>query len=108
MSKKYRVVNFSHPLIDESIQKLGELTGRDIEVSTIKVHVDTEKPLLGQVKGIASQARREMPDLDAMVPPGLSTVAVLLYDLLGSPDVVIVNKKPGSLPPKYVVSEVVL
>jgi len=104
---KYRVINFSHPLIQESLTKLEELSGKEVDVVTIKVHVDTEKPLAEQVKVLAEEAEEKMPFYDGIVPPGLSSAAVPLFALLDKPDVVVVNKVAGSLPPKHVVSEII-
>ena len=111
------VVNFSHPLNEDHLQQLEQITGREISrVVEIKAHIDPQKPITQQVVNIADRTgltAKEWQSLPILInPPSLNIItAVLMAELHGRcgyfPAVVRLRQKEGIIPPEFEVAEVI-
>lgn len=111
------LLNFSHPLTAEQLQRLEELTGRKIDrVVEIDAQVDNQQPLAYQVAAMVDRAGltpMEWQTLPFIVnPPSLNFSAVtLLAELHGRcgyfPAIVRLRPVPGSLPTRFEVAEII-
>ncbi len=110
------LLNFSHPLTPNHLQRIESLTDQQIEqVVEIESHVDPQQPLIPQVIAIADQADlspTEWETLPLLVnPPSLNFIAVtLLADLHGRcgyfPACLRLRPVENSVPTYYEVAEV--
>jgi hypothetical protein len=111
------LLNFSHPLTPEQLQRIGELIGqplaRVIEVST---QFDHERPFAEQVRALVDTIglRPEEWQTTPMLvnPPALNAIAVtLLAELHGRmgyfPSVLRLRPVPNTNPPQFEVAEVI-
>lgn len=110
------LLNFSHPLTADHLQRIAVLTGRQVE-RVIEIHsqIDPQQPLAPQATELADQAGLspiEWQTLPLLVnPPSLNFIAiVLLAELHGRcgyfPAHLRLRPVQGSLPPQYEVAEV--
>ena len=110
------VLNFAHPLTEEHLKQIEELTGRPVDrVITVDSHIDPEEPLLPQVKALADRvglSPEEWQTLPILVnPPALNFSAVaLIAELHGRlgyfPPIVRLKPVSGSVPPRFEVIEI--
>ncbi len=110
------VLNFSHPLTDEQLRQLEELTGRKVEhVIDIDAQIDVQRPMAPQVAAMADRAGltgQEWQTLPIIVcAPSLNFSAVtLLAEMHGRcgyfPPVVRLRPIAGSVPTRFEVAEV--
>lgn len=110
------LLNFSHPLTPDHLQRIEALTGQRME-RVVEVHsqIDPQQPLVSQVAALADQASlspAEWQTLPILVnPPSLNFIAVaLLAELHGRcgyfPAHLRTRPVTGSLPSQYEVAEV--
>ena len=110
------LLNFSHPLTPDHLQRIEALTGKKVE-RVIEVHsqIDPQQPLVPQATALADQAGlspAEWQSLPLLVnPPSLNFIAVtLLAELHGRcgyfPAHLRMRPVQGSLSPQYEVAEV--
>ena len=110
------ILNFSHPLTPEHLQKIEVLAGRKVErVVEVRGQIDTERPLVPQVVALADKtglSPAEWQTLPLLVnPPSLNFVAAaLLAELRGRcgyfPARLRLRPVGGSIMPRYEVAEV--
>ena len=97
------LINFSHPLNEEAKSMLETMPYSVHQVIEMSIQVDFGKDLSAQVDSLAKEAIETVGgnplDIDLIIPPGHSTVAVLLIDRLKAygarPRIVTMVKKPG-------------
>ncbi|MFQ5861459.1 MAG: CRISPR-associated protein Csx15 [Dehalococcoidia bacterium] len=111
------ILNFSHPLTPEQLQRIEGLTGQPLaRVIEVRTQLDHEQPFGEQVRGLVDgiglspEQWQTMPLL--INPPSLNLIAVtLLAELHGRmgyfPAVLRLRPVPGSNPPQYEVAEVI-
>ena len=111
------LINFSHPLTENQIQKLEEKLGQKIErVVEIDAYIDQQKPLIPQIVelvdrvGFTSHEWQTVPFI--LNPPSLSISAVtLLAELHGRcgyfPPVLRLRPAEGSFPLQFEVAEII-
>ncbi|TCO63528.1 CRISPR-associated protein Csx15 [Caldanaerobacter subterraneus] len=111
------LINFSHPLTEDQIQKLEEKLGQKIErVMEIDAYIDQQKPLIPQIAelvdrvGFTSHEWQTVPFI--LNPPSLSISAVtLLAEVHGRcgyfPPVLRLRPIEGSLPLQFEVAEII-
>ena len=111
------VLNFSHPLTPQQLQRIGELSEQQVErVMDIPAQFDHEQPFAGQVRelvdgvGLSPEQWQTTPLL--INPPSLSLIAAtLLAELHGRmgyfPAVLRLRPVPGSNPPQFEVAEII-
>jgi hypothetical protein len=110
------LLNFSHPLTSEQLERIEALTGQTIaQVIALPVQFDNEQPFLPQLAALAASIPLSAAELQTQPilvnPPSLNFItALLLAELHGRmgyfPPVVRLRPLPGSLPPRYEVAEV--
>lgn len=114
------LLNFSHPISDEQLTQIrravdADVTGYDIYVHDVRCQMDIEKPFAGQVEdlidGIGSTSIEWQTYHLLVNPPALSSAAVLvLAELHGRcgyyPPHIRLKKAKDSMPPHYVLAEV--
>ncbi len=109
------LLNFSHPLTDEHLDRIAELAGERPEVVVAPTHFDPEHPFADQVRvlvdglGLKSEQWQTTPIL--INPPALNVIAVtLLAELHGRmgyfPAVLRLRQVAGSTPARFEVAEV--
>lgn len=111
------IVNFSHPLTDEHIRQITEMTGHNVDdVIDVRCQVDLQQPLVPQVVEIVNSAGlspQQWQTLPIIVnPPGLSHItAVMLAELHGRcghfPAILRIRPVPDAVPPRYEVAEII-
>jgi hypothetical protein len=111
------VLNFSHPLTPQQLQRIGELSGQQVErVMDIPTQFDHEQPFAEQVRGLVDgvglSAEQWQTTPLLVNPPALNAIAVtLLAELHGRmgyfPSVLRLRPVPDSNPPQYEVAEVI-
>jgi len=111
------LLNFSHPLTPEQLQRIGELSGQQVErVMDIPTQFDHEQPFAQQVRelvdgiGLGAEQWQTTPLL--VNPPALNAIAVtLLAELHGRighfPAVLRLRPVAESIPLRYEVAEVI-
>lgn len=111
------IVNFSHPLTDEQVRQIAEMTGHDVDgVIDVRCQVDLQQPLVPQVveivnsTGLSPQQWQTLPII--VNPPGLSHItAVLVAELHGRcgyfPAILRIRPVPDTVPPRYEVAEII-
>lgn len=110
------LLNFSHPLTPEQVERVEALTGQTIEqVIALPVQFDNEQPFLPQLAALVAKIPLNSAELQTQPilinPPSLNFItALLLAELHGRmgyfPPVVRLRPILGSLPPRYEVAEV--
>lgn len=109
------VLNFAHPLTEEQLKRIEELTGRAVErVIAVNSQIDPESPLMPQIAelvdrvGLSAEEWQTLPIL--VNPPALSySAAALIAELHGRMGYFppIVRLKPlSSVPPRFEVAEI--
>lgn len=110
------IVNFSHPLSQEQLKQVEELTGQPIE-KVIEIHsqIDPQKPLEEQVLRMVDQvplSPAEWQTAPILVnPPSLNFTAVLMVaDLHGRmgffPAFLRLRPVEGAIPPRFEAAEI--
>ena len=111
------VLNFAHPLTEEQILRLEEITGEKVEeIREFKVSFDNAKPFAEQVKELVDGC--DMTPMDwqtkriLIVPPSLNFIAVtLIAELHGRmgyfPPIVRIRPVEVAVPPKFEVAEII-
>jgi hypothetical protein len=111
------LLNFSHPLTSQQLQRIGELSGQQVErVMDIPTQFDHEQPFAQQVRelvdgiGLGAEQWQTTPLL--VNPPALNAIAVtLLAELHGRmghfPAVLRLRPVAESMPLRYEVAEVI-
>ena len=111
------VLNFAHPLTEEQILRLEEITSEKVEeIREFKVSFDNAKPFAEQVKELVDGC--DMTPMDwqtkriLIVPPSLNFIAVtLIAELHGRmgyfPPIVRIRPVEGAVPPKFEVAEII-
>jgi hypothetical protein len=110
------LLNFSHPLTPDHLERIEVLTGQKVE-RVVEVHsqLDPQQPLVPQAVGLADQAglsAAEWQTLPLLVnPPSLNFIAVaLLAELHGRcgyfPAHLRMRPVQGSIPPQYEIAEI--
>ena len=111
------VLNFAHPLTEEQILRLEEITGEKVEeIREFKVSFDNAKPFAEQVKELVDGC--DMTPMDwqtkriLIVPPSLNFIAVtLIAELHGRmgyfPPIARIRPVEGAVPPKFEVAEII-
>ena len=116
------ILNFSHPLTDpqkKQIQAALKITDdewRNTKIHSIKCFLDMDKNLVPQVERILRSIPLSVEQLTSeqvvIVPPPIAYSAILLmvglFAICGYyPPVIRRKKQIGSIPPQYVVAEIV-
>ncbi|MHB1127772.1 MAG: CRISPR-associated protein Csx15 [Bacillota bacterium] len=111
-----RVINFSHPLTEANLRELEDLVGATVaKVSEVPSQIDPQQSLVPQLEDMLAavdMTPREWQTLPLVVNlPSLSYSAAALLAMLHGrmgyfPPVLRLHPKPGSLPPRFVVAEV--
>jgi hypothetical protein len=111
------LLNFSHPLTPEQLQRIGELIGQPLaQVMEVSTQLDHERPFAEQVRelvdgiGLSSVEWQTTPLI--INPPGYApATAVLLSELHGRmghfPAILRLRPVPDSNPTQYEVAEVI-
>lgn len=100
------LINFSHPLADEAVTKLGKLPYSVHAISVVPIQIDFTQDLNYQVDRIVKEAIEKVGgnplDIDLVILPGHSTVAVMVADYLstyGARPHILVMRKDGITSP---------
>lgn len=111
------LLNFSHPLTPDQLQRIGKLTGRPLaRVMDISTQFDHEQPFAEQVwelvKAIGLSSEQWQTTPLVINPPGYAPAAVaLLAELHGRmghfPAILRLRPVPDSTPPIFQVAEVI-
>lgn len=111
------ILNFAHPLTDEHLAHIEELTGQKVEqVIEINSQIDPQQPLVPQVVALADKAGlspQEWQTLPILInPPSLNYIAVvLLAELHGRCGYFLAHLRlrpvQGSVPPRFEVAEII-
>jgi len=111
------VLNFSHPLSDEAVQKIEAIIKQQVTgVRHIPVQFDHWQPFVSQVEALVAACglTPEMWQTGSILinPPSLNVIATtLLAELHGRmgyfPPVVRLRPVAGSTPPRFEVAEVI-
>lgn len=110
------IVNFSHPLSEQQLKQVEELTGQPIE-KVIEIHsqINPQQPLEDQVLRMVDQvplSPAEWQTAPILInPPSLSFTAVLMVaDLHGRmgffPAFLRLRPVEGAIPPRFEVAEI--
>ncbi len=110
------VLNFSHPLRPDAVDKLREMMAVDIRVVDIRVQIDLHENVAVQVDDLVDLVLKNHSPFAAMVPPGLSAVAGPLVARLSyaqsdamlpvPPDIVVMAQENGVTPPRFMPVEI--
>jgi len=110
------IVNFSHPLSQQQLKQVEELTGQPVEkVIEIRSQIDPQKPLEEQVLRMVDQVPlgpAEWQTAPILInPPSLNFTAVLMVaDLHGRmgffPAFLRLRPVEGAIPPRFEVAEI--
>ncbi len=110
------ILNFSHPLTDEQIEQIRDLTGESvIEVLDIASQIDPYEDLAPQVVGwidsLGIDARRWQSETWLINPPSLNfSAVVLLAELHGRlgyfPPCLRLRPVAGAIVPRFEVAEI--
>lgn len=110
------ILNFSHPLTDEQIAQVEDLTGRTVEhVVRRQAQFDNETDFGPQVRALADGCELSATEWQTapivFVPPALNVIAVLLMaELHGRmgyfPPCLRLRPVKGSVPTRYEVAEI--
>lgn len=115
MGKTYKIINFSHPLSSDALAQIKERVGRDVEVVQVPVQIDFDADLREQFDNLVEAVMKQMP-FDAIVPPALSYAAAYVTARLSYaqsdammpvPPDIIVLKRGESVPPRFVLADIV-
>lgn len=111
------ILNFSHPLTQEQLEKIEALSGQKISiVKTVPVCLDNAKPFDIQVRALAGACSFTPEEWQTerilIVPPSLNFIAVtLIAELHGSmgyfPPIVRIRPVEGAVPPRFEVAEII-
>jgi hypothetical protein len=111
------LLNFSHPLIPEQVQRIGELSGQLVErVIDIPTQFDHDQPFVEQVAELVNGIELSSVEWQTrsliVNPPGYAPAAVaLLAELHGRighfPAVLRLRPVAESIPLRYEVAEVI-
>jgi len=111
------ILNFAHPLTDEQLARIKELTGQEIErIIVINSHIDPQQPLAPQIIAMADAAgltSEEWQTLPILInPPSLNFSAVaLIAELHGRmgyfPPCVRMRPVEGAVPLQFEVAEII-
>ncbi|NOZ71030.1 MAG: hypothetical protein GXP38_03815, partial [Chloroflexi bacterium] len=110
------LLNFSHPLTEEQLARIRELTGQDsVRVIEIKTQFDNDRPFGPQLEALVGQIPLDGRELQTVpiliVPPALNFIAVMLLAHLHGrmgyfPPVVRLRPVEGSIPRRFEVAEI--
>lgn len=110
------LINLSHPLHSDALAALSQMAGDDVRVIDVPVQVDVNEPLAGVIKVLVDQiaelAGGNLLDIDMVIPPGLSYIAMAILPEMARrtsgrmPHVVRLIRLDG-LPPKFMPVEIV-
>lgn len=102
------LVNFSHPLRPAAVAEVEShlAVGTKLEIVNIPVHVDIQSPLPEQVGKLIDRTKEAVGgtllNVDIFIPPGLSSVAVLLSQQLPkSAGMLVLSSPAGVIPPSF-------
>jgi len=111
------VLNFSHPLTPEQLEKIEDLTSQKISVvKEIPVSFENMGSFVPQVKALADECALTPEEWQTqeilIVPPSLNFIAVtLIAELHGRmgyfPPIVRIRPVEGAVPPKFEVAEII-
>lgn len=111
------ILNFSHPLTDEQIRQIEQLSGMAVStVHTIPCQFDNEQPFVPQVEAILEKvplSAEEWQITSLLINPAAYApiTAVLLAELHGRtghfPTVIRIRPVPGSVPTQFEVAELI-
>jgi hypothetical protein len=110
------IINFSHPLTDEQLGRIGELTVHPVErVLALPVQFDHQLPFKDQLDTVLSKVDLTPDEWQTETilinPPSLNSItALMLAELHGRmgyfPPIVRLRPVAGSMPPRYEVAEI--
>lgn len=110
------LLNFAHPLNENQLAAIKELTGKDIDrVIEIRSQIDAQQPLGPQITKMADAAEltpRQWESEALLVnPPSLNySAVVLMAELHGRmgyfPACIRLRPVPDSVPPRFEVAEI--
>jgi hypothetical protein len=110
------LLNFSHPITPEQIERIEQLTGRQVEqVVDLPVQFDNDVSFIPQLEALIarvplSAAEYQVAPLLVNLPALNFIAALLLAELHGRmgyfPAVMRTRPLPESLPPRYEVAEI--
>jgi hypothetical protein len=111
------ILNFSHPLTDQHLQSISDLTHQEIEqVITIPVQFDPQWPFEEQLEAL-TQSIPFTPEQLQTIPiivnlPSLNHIAALLlaylHGIMGHfPAILRMRPVTGSTPPAFEVAEII-
>ena len=111
------ILNFTHPLNDEQVKQIEQLTGQKVEeVRQIPVHFDNNVPYENQIESLIEQCNLSPSEWQSkpilIVPPAFNFIAVALlaalHGLMGYfPPIVRLRPIENQLPVKYEVAEII-
>ena len=111
------IINFSHPLTDEHLESISNLTDQKIEqVITIAVQFDAQLPFASQVEDLCKKIPLSPEELQtlplAINLPSLNHIAAMLlaymHGIMGFfPAILRLRQVEKSTPPQFEVAEVI-
>lgn len=111
------LLNFSHPLTEEQLSKIEELTTRKVEqVMPLAIQFEHDKPFLPQLQDVLktvtlSSEQWQTAPIIVNLPSFNYITALLLAELHGRmgyfPPILRLKPVEGAVPPRYEVAEVI-
>lgn len=110
------ILNFAHPLSEEQLAQINQMSGQSLTVQTIPTHIDRQRPLaelayeLAEASSLSAEAWQTQPLL--INPPGLAPLALaLLAEIHGRcgyfPALLNIRPVPNATPPRFEVAEII-
>lgn len=109
------LVNYSHPLIPETLEQIKREVGDDVREVIIPAQIDFSKPIKPQLDALVAEGQKHKIDL--LIPPALSYAAAYVTARLSCaqsdamlpipPNIVVLKRDTSSITPKFVLAEIV-
>ncbi|RMD76644.1 MAG: hypothetical protein D6823_07990 [Chloroflexi bacterium] len=107
------IINFSHPITDAQLKQIHAVTGQEITVYTVPVHIDFNGlPIVDQIDAILATIPEEaFNDVVVVNLPGMSLAAALivirLYHKLGVFPAILALKRADGIPVRFELWDIV-
>lgn len=99
------VLNYSHPLSDAAREQLEEQIGPFREI-TVPCQIDFDLAIRPQLDRLVNDGLSQVAEPDYIIPPALSYAAAYIGARFASAHLIVL-KRSASLPPVYVLAEIV-
>lgn len=103
-----KLLNFAHPLNQDSLADLSEVAGQKVQEVVVPVHLDLDRPLKPQLDALVNILIEQKPDY--VSPPSLAVAAAWIGRAIEAhtPSArLIFLKRDSSIPPRWRLGDVV-